>query len=310
MEELDSSKRFYAWPKNARLDFMSVLMTVVLVITGHIGLGQLPLYFAGDSAGLNMTFVTYEGLMNVLGKNYLFTLVLVPFLFAFAFLYLSIRFIHKASFKDFFTSRLNIDWSRFGFAAFITFLVLALSFGIEWTFSDEISWNYQGGSFWMMLVIAIVLIPIQSTCEELLFRSYFFKAFSWLKYPLLTIVLCSLAFGLIHSANPEIAVLGRSILIFYIWSGLFMGLTTYLDGGIELSMGFHAVNNIFSAIMITNAWQAFQTDALFFDHSHPNIGWEVWITLFLWQPLIFLIFGWKYKWRYGKILEKIDVQKF
>ncbi|MCF6287212.1 MAG: hypothetical protein L3K26_18820 [Candidatus Hydrogenedentes bacterium] len=72
---------------------------------------------------------------------------------------------------------------------------------------------------------------------------------------------------------------------------------TQMDGGIELSIGYHAVNNIFAALILTNDWQAFQTDALFIDRSPPAFGLESWLTLLLIQPLILFIFAKKYKWK-------------
>lgn len=43
-----------------------------------------------------------------------------------------------------------------------------------------------------------------------------------------------------------------------------------MDDGLELSMGYHAINNIFAALILTNEWQAFQTDALFYGSCKTN----------------------------------------
>jgi hypothetical protein len=62
-------------------------------------------------------------------------------------------------------------------------------------------------------------------------------------------------------------------------------------------MGYHAINNIFSALIITNDWQAFQTDALFKDYNPPSFGWESIITIALLQPAIIYLFAKVYNWK-------------
>ena len=43
--------------------------------------------------------------------------------------------------------------------------------------------------------------------------------------------------------NPEVEKLGYLILVYYIGSGLFLGIITLMDEGIELALGFHFANN-------------------------------------------------------------------
>ncbi|MDC1186818.1 hypothetical protein N8079_03230 [Crocinitomicaceae bacterium] len=70
----------------------------------------------------------------------------------------------------------------------------------------------------------------------------------------------------------------------------------HVDNGLELTIGYHFANNIFAAIVLTTNWQAFQTDALFMDTTPPVLGWEIFLSLFLFQPLFFFYFNKKYKW--------------
>ncbi len=304
MEGIRDAHRFFSWPKGGKLDFPSFLTTIAIIATAAVDLGNLPLYFAGKNAGVNMNYPSMEVLEQALGRNYLFTLILVPFVITILFVFFAIKYVHCSSVKDFFTARKAFDWSRFLFGLIVTASIMTLGFAIDSYANDEVIWNYKADQFWMLLLIAVVLVPIQTTCEELIFRSYLFKAFSWLKFPLITILFCSTAFGLIHMGNPEVDALGKQVLIFYIWSGLFLGVIAYLDGGLELSMAFHAINNIVAAVLITNDWQAFQTDALFINMAEPQMGLDVWLTMFLWQPIIILIFKWKIKWNFKDLFWK------
>ena len=92
-------------------------------------------------------------------------------------------------------------------------------------------------------------------------------------------------------------VLGYGLLIYYISAGVFLGIITHMDDGMELGMGYHAVNNIFAAIILTNDWQAFTTDALFIDRSAPTFDWESILTLIILQPMLILLFSKIYKWK-------------
>jgi hypothetical protein len=77
-----------------------------------------------------------------------------------------------------------------------------------------------------------------------------------------------------------------------------------MDDGMELSMGYHAANNVFTALMITNNWQAFQTDAVFIDTSSPSFGLDSIVTLIIIQPLLLLFLSKIYKWKNWKQLVK------
>jgi hypothetical protein len=77
---------------------------------------------------------------------------------------------------------------------------------------------------------------------------------------------------------------------------------TIMDEGMELSMGYHAANNVFTAIMITNNWQAFQTDAVFIDTSIPSFGLDSIVTLAIIQPALLILFSRIFKWKNWKKL--------
>jgi hypothetical protein len=61
-------------------------------------------------------------------------------------------------------------------------------------------------------------------------------------------------------------------------------------------MGYHAANNIFASLVVTNDWQAFQTNAIFIDRSEPVFGWELIFILLLIQPLLLFLFAKLFRW--------------
>lgn len=142
------------------------------------------------------------------------------------------------------------------------------------------------------------MFPIQTAVEEAFFRGWLFQGFGKrLKHAGWSIFFTGIVFGLMHGANPEIEKIGYGIFAYYIISGIFLGVIAHLDDGLELGMGYHAANNMFAAIILTNNWQVFHTDAVFIDTAPPSFGWDAILTLAIIQPLFLIIFGKIYKWK-------------
>ena len=167
--------------------------------------------------------------------------------------------------------------------------------------SDEIVLNFNLQKFIPLFFISIVFIPIQTTTEELFFRSYLSQGIHpFIKNGLITILITSLAFALLHIFNPEVQRIGNILILYYLITGIFLGLITLMDDGIELAIGYHAANNFFTSIMITNDWQVFRTDAVFIDYSTPTFTWDALATLLIIQPSLILVFSKLYKWKNWK----------
>jgi membrane protease YdiL (CAAX protease family) len=129
------------------------------------------------------------------------------------------------------------------------------------------------------------------------------------------LLITSVCFGLLHGANPEVQKLGSILMVFYIGTGFFYGITTLMDEGTELSLGLHAANNMIAAFLVTTDWMVFQTDALFIDTSEPSVTWEMFIPVFVLYPLILWMFSKKYGWNNwlekltGKVEEPVNLKE-
>jgi len=238
---------------------------------------------------------------HLMGNNLFFIINLLPFVALFFAILLAIKYIHQRPIWSVFSVRIQFDWKRF-FLSFSLFGIF-LCGGLIYTYatSDAIKWNYHADSFWMLVGISFFILPLQTAVEELLFRGYMLQgSINLFKKPIISIVVSSVIFASLHMENPEVEKLGNSILLYYFASGLFMALLTVLDDGLELSLGFHTVNNIVGALLVTNNWQVFQTDALFLDTSIPVIGLDLWIIVLVCFPILLLIYHKVYKWKSWK----------
>lgn len=234
------------------------------------------------------------------GKNEViaFALKLLPYIFSLSVLLLCVKYFNKRPILSIFTSRERFDWRRFfvSFSIWGGILTLFLIIGIA--MGAPIEYQFNASKFFPLLLVALVLIPIQTTSEDALFRGYLFQGLGrTVKSGVMAILILGAIFGYLHSGNPEVELLGKGVLIFYIASGVFMGLLSHLDDGLELGMGYHAVNNLFGVLILSTDWQVFQTNTIFVDHSAPVFGWDMIISLVVIQPLLIFIFYKIYKWR-------------
>ena len=252
-----------------------------------------------------------NAMMSVLEPNLNLFLMLLGFGGMLLGVFISAKLLHKNSIRELTTSRDKIDWSRVFYSFAIWGLITVPLILIDTTFisPENYQWNFNFNSFIILFAIVIVFIPIQTSAEEYLFRGYLMQGIGvisgnrWL--PLL---FTSVAFGLMHYANPEIDKLGNMVYVFYIGSGLFAGIMTLMDEGMELALGWHAANNTFAALLVTADWTALQTHSIYKDISNPQtLPVDEVIVPVLFFGVVLLIFSRKYGWSdwRGKLFGKI-----
>ncbi|OYQ38377.1 CPBP family intramembrane metalloprotease domain-containing protein [Flavobacterium cyanobacteriorum] len=295
---------FLAQANKQENHFFKYVIGFIIVIAAMF-LGYLP--FGMAIAIKSMTTgkpapVTEVEMMRYLDLNLGLFLLLLSFAVALLALFLVVKGIHKQHFKEIITSRPKIDWNRFFFAFLIWFVfsagTIVLMYFIE---PENYVLQFRLQPFLLLAAIAIVMIPVQTSLEELLFRGYLMQGFGLLaRNRWVPLVITSVGFGVLHLANPEVDKMGYIIAFYYIGTGLFLGIVTLMDEGTELPLGFHAANNVTAALLITSDWSAFQTHSIFKDISEPSAGWDIFIPLFVIYPLLLLIFGRKYKWHSWK----------
>lgn len=291
-----------------------LLGSVVVAMASFIG--QLPLMVAilinSYSTGTNFP-TNSQDITSYLDSNLTLFLVMLSFVFAILALFGWQRVIHKQSILNMTTSRSKIDWARilFSFTIWAIFLIAVTS--IDYFLDPtEYQVNFRLIPFLILVLIGVIFIPIQTSAEEYIFRGYLMQGFGILAgnrwFPLM---MTSLIFGLMHIVNPEVAEMGYIIMIYYIGTGLFLGILTLMDEGIELSLGFHAANNLIGALLVTADWSAFKTNSILLDMSAPTAGFDVVLPVFVIFPILLFIFSKKYGWTSWseKLFGKINLQE-
>lgn len=295
-----------------------IVGSVVIIAASFIGQIPFMIAIAFKSFSSGKPFPTDEkSLLSFLNPNLSLFLLMLSFVFAFLAIYLVIKYLHKQTFLSVTTSRSKMDWKRFFFSFSIWgIFTIASTVIMYYSNPEDFEINFKPIPFAILAVIAIILIPIQTSTEEYIFRGYLMQGFANLaKNKWFPLVMTSVIFGTMHIANPEVQKLGYIIMIYYIGTGLFLGILTLMDEGMELALGFHAANNLIAALLITSDWSAFQTESILKDNSEPSAGFEILVPVFIIFPILLFIFSKKYGWTnwteklIGKIEEK-NVEPF
>ena len=239
-----------------------------------------------------------EAVMRFFDPNLTLFLILISFVFIMLGIMLVVRNLHGQTMLSVTTAREKIDWKRVGFS-FMTWSVFTIVSTILFYFSNPNDFviNFKPVPFAILVAIGVLLIPIQTSSEEYIFRGYLMQGFANLAqnkwFPLL---MTSVIFGGMHIFNPEVAKIGYIVLVYYIGTGLLLGIITLMDEGMELALGFHAANNLVGALLVTSDWTAFQTNSIFKDISDPSAGLDVILPVVLIYPILLFIFSKKYNW--------------
>lgn len=285
-------------------EFWKYLLGSVLIVGASL-IGQIPLL----TAILYEVFVkkrpypvTNEDFMRFFDSNLILFLMLLSFVFVFLGIYLVIRFLHLQTLLSITTSRKKIDWSRvfFSFSLWGGLTIIS-TFVFYWLSPTDFVFQFEPFPFLILCLIGIILFPIQTSCEEYIFRGYLMQGFGNLaKNKWFPLLMTSLIFGLLHFFNPEVSKMGNIILIYYVGTGLFLGIITLMDEGIELALGFHAANNLLGAVLVTSDWSVFQTHALLKNLSNPDVSFDVILPVVIIFPILLWIFSVKYSWENWK----------
>ena len=283
-------------------DWWLYLAGLALIVIAVI-LGQIPhtvaLIAKALQSGVELKELDPNKMMQLLESNLNLFLMLLSFAVGLLGLFVVVKFLHKQSIKSLTTSRSKIDWKRFWFAFLFWGFISVIMIMIDYQSSPEnYVFNFKLKPFLILVAIAVVLVPLQTSFEEYLFRGYLMQGIGVIcKNKWVPLIVTSVLFGMLHIANPEIDKLGYILLVHYIGTGFFLGIITLMDEGLELALGFHAANNLFTALLVTADWTAFQTNSIFRDISDPDIGsFEIFSSVLIIYPILIFIFSKVYKW--------------
>jgi membrane protease YdiL (CAAX protease family) len=183
------------------------------------------------------------------------------------------RFILKRPFKKLLTIHDRYSWRRtwIGFASFAA-ISLPMGVGDIVLNQESYTWSWDPVAMAPFLVVALTLLPIQTTAEELFFRGWLQQ---WLdngkKKQWMIAILGGALFALPHLANPEVS--GNDVyfpIISYGAVGFMLAWTTFRDKTLEIAIGAHFANNFLGSILVSTEDSSIPSPSLF---TTPDVAW-------------------------------------
>ncbi|MBI5051388.1 CPBP family intramembrane metalloprotease, partial [Candidatus Micrarchaeota archaeon] len=248
------NNKFLGLVHTGKNEFWRYILSSILIFVFWIILGSVPLvYFLLTSPVENSgTSISIPSVSSLdLDPMLLFILFIFSFFTLLVGLYIALKFVHKRPFQSLITSSKSINWRRI-LTAFMVFFLLILLFNllnVILGFSKaEFIFKAQDIPF---LLLVLLLIPFQTSAEELLFRSYTMQGlYLQTKNIFLIILLSSLNFAIFHILNPEVSEFSLLVMLFYLITAAFLAFITLKDGSLELALGVHAATNL--SILVLN----------------------------------------------------------
>lgn len=313
---MNEHNSFFQAAKRGDNRLFKYIITLLAVIIGAF-IGQVPLgvaiLYLSSSRGLStseMERVQQQLDFSELGvpQPLMLFLVLLAFAVALVVLFLCIKYIHGKRFREVLTGRNTLDWKRVGFAFGFWFLLTLILESIAYFLHPE-HYHLQLDiyAFALLLPVALLMLPLQTSFEEVLFRGYLMQGLGLATtYRWAALLITSILFGALHFANPEVGKFGFGLMMaYYIGFGLLMGICTLMDEGTELALGLHAATNIYGATIVSFSGSVLETPTIFRveELNAPLMA----ITALLAGALFVLLAGRKYDWSdWGKLWRKID----
>jgi membrane protease YdiL (CAAX protease family) len=226
----------------------SVLLVIWVLADGNPQTGVSP---AGQFMGvdINLSFVS---------------LMLASIFFIIG-IYLAVRFIHRRPFLTLITPARSIAWGRF-FQGFAVWFVLSGLMSLVEVILHPARYvlTLDLHHFIPFIFLALVLIPIQTSAEELFFRGYILQGVGLrLRNTWVLSTVSGFLFMVPHFLNPEAQLNYPLMGLYYFSIGAAMAYISLRDGRLELALGLHAANNLFSALFVNYTGTVMPTPSLF-----------------------------------------------
>ena len=295
--------------------FWMYLMGLAATLGGYIIMQVftiLPLFNRARNMGISQQdilanqHIIFDSQRLDIDKNLILLAQFSLFIGAFVMFWLVVKYVHRKQFTSILTGFQKFRYNHFFFAFAIWAAILIVTVLVSYFTSDtnDLVLQFDPSRFFVLFFICIVFLPIQTLCEEVIFRGYLIQGLSQLfKNGLVPLIITSLMFGSAHLSNPETRIFGMGIMLtYYILFALFLGAITLLNEGLELAFGIHLANNLVSALSVTSQAAVLKTNAIFYAKADDPAA-ELLLS-FCSIIVVFVVFWMKFKWKDFSLLIK------
>jgi uncharacterized protein len=186
-------------------------------------------------------------------------------------IFFAIRFMHARSFISLITPQTSINWKNIIKSFGIYFVLLAVTTFLDCLVNPSISeFRLNLGRFLIFAPAALILIPLNTTAQEVLFRGYLLQWIALATRNRTALVIASgVLFMLPHLGDPELAAGFWIMAIYYFLVGAFLTAITLKSNSLEMAIGIHASQNLYSWLISNYSNSALNTDSTFYSEVDP-----------------------------------------
>lgn len=170
----------------------------------------------------------------------------IPSIFFCLGIFLVVIWLHRRPFPTLISADGSVNYNRLFKGFFVWVLVSVIPIPIDYFLnSQNYVFTFNPTQWFLLLPIALILTPIQTSAEEFFFRGYLLQGLGLItRQSFVLMIVSSLLFAVPHFANPEMQRGAVWLALIYLGFGVFLALITLKDNRLELALGVHAANNL------------------------------------------------------------------
>ena len=242
-----------------------IVGTIIILLLWLVGgslLGLILLPYTGISPSVLLDGGDILSAMPAWGYLFFALITFVPF---FVGTLASYRWILGIKLRFLVSSSGEFRWWRVGLGFWVWLILVGgpVVVGI-FTQPEAYRFNFSPETTLPFLIIGVLLLPLQTTSEELFFRGWVLQ---WLGGGIRSIWLLSLMSGVVfslpHLLNPEAAGDIWGAFFGYFTVGFALAWVSVRDRSLEVAIGAHMSNNLFAALVVGYEGGALPAEALF-----------------------------------------------
>jgi uncharacterized protein len=261
---------------------------------GRLGKNQWWRYLAGAAIiaafwiGLGMLPYAWLAGAHELGPLADYVAINLSIVMMLAGLALVMRVLHRRPMMSLVAPGNVIAWRRIGQGAGLWVALAMVSVTVEHVlYPERYQLTFDPARFFVFAAVGLVLTPIQTTTEELIFRGYIMQGLATVIQRPAAVALASAAiFTVPHLMNPEMQHGPVLLAASYFTIGLLLAVVTLRDGRLELAIGVHAANNLMLVLVANYEGSVLVTESILtareFDAGYALVALVVGAGVFYW----------------------------
>jgi membrane protease YdiL (CAAX protease family) len=211
------------------------------------------------------TAVTADGGFIGIDVNTSFTIMMLASIAFLGGIILALRFIHQRKLITLITPLKQLNWKRL-LQGFITWAIFSAIIGLieSVLYPGRYIFTFDKQHFPIFLFLALFLIPIQTSTEELFFRGYILQGLGLrIRNQIVLSIISGVIFMAPHLLNPEAQLNYLLMGATYFAIGVTLAYMTLRTGTLEIALGMHAANNLFTALFANAVVTVMPTPSIF-----------------------------------------------